>query len=196
MPYANKEPLIADYIPEAKSQKEIDAVGRILDNITAFIDSHCKRPAGYFAPSPDEPSMKRVRGEGMHYLRLPAHVFGSITEIDGETFESLSARLYESDKNGWLYYESDEFGNEDSFSTAYDCRRFVDGRVYKVTARWGYAATPLPIVEAVRLIVSRIWSVQKGTIGQLTPEGFIQERLIPQAAKDLLKNFIRREFEI
>lgn len=198
MPYADKTQLIADYIPEATSTEEIAAVGRILDNVSAFVDSYCKRPSGFFAPSAADPSMKRVRGEGMHYLRLPVHVFNSITEIDGESFASLSASIYESEKNGWLYFESEEFGIEEGFAGAgaYGCRRFTDNRVYKITARWGYLATPLPIVEAVRLIVARIWQTQRGTIGQTTAEGFIQEKLIPQAAKDLLKQFIKKEFAI
>lgn len=196
MSYANKEQLIADYIPEATSEEEIAAIGRILESVEAFVDSYCRRPEGYFAPSPADASMKRVRGEGMHYLRMPVHVFGSITLIDGETFEALSASIYESEKNGWLYFETDEFGNENSFSTSFGCRRFAENRVYKVTARWGYAETPKPVVEAVRLIVARIWQTQRGTIGQTTVEGFIQEKLIPQAAKDFLKPFIKREFEI
>lgn len=195
MPYADKTQLIADYIPEATSAEEIAAIGRILDNISAFVDSYCKRANGFFSPSEAEPEVRRVRGEGMHYLRLPVHVAGSIAEIDGEAFDSLSTSIYESEKTGWLYYESEEFGNEDSFSS-FGCRRFTENRVYKIKARWGYAATPLPVVEAVRLIVTRIWSTQRGTIGQTTAEGFIQERLIPQAAKDLLKNFIKREFEV
>lgn len=196
MPYADLDNLIADYIPEAKSQREKDAVGRILMSVSAFVDSYTKRPAGYFAPAADEVSMKRVRGEGREFLRLPVHVFGSITQIDNETFTAWSARVYESDKSGWLYFESEEFGNESNFSTGYCYKRWTDSRVYKVTARWGYAAVPLPVVEAVRLITARIYSVQKGTIGQVTAEGFINERLIPQAAKDLLKQFIRREFEL
>ncbi len=194
--YANIDELIADYISEAKSDKEKAAIGRILDSVSAFVDSYCKRSEGYFAPSANQPSLKRVRGEGMHYLRLPAHVFNSITEMGGESFESLSASIYESEKNGWLYFETEEFGNENSFSGDYDCRRFTSGKIFKVTARWGYAAVPLPIVEAVRLITARIYAVQKGTIGQTTSEGFIQERLIPAAAKDLLKPFIKRQFEL
>ena len=195
MSYANQNLLIADYIPEATSDGEIAAIGRILNNVSAFVDSYCKRPEGFFSPSPEAVSMKRVRGEGMHYLRLPVHVFGTMGEIDSKAWSEYSAYLYESEKNGWLYFETEEFGNEDSFS-AFGCRRFTENRIYKIKARWGYAATPLPIVEAVRLIVTRIWLTQRGTIGQTTAEGFIQERLIPAAAKDLLKQFIKREFEI
>lgn len=196
MTYADQEQLIADYLPEAKSAREIAAVDRIADAASRFVDSYCRRPADYFSPAPTAPSMKRVRGEGQSFLRLPVHVFGSITQIDNKTFSAWSNRVYESDKSGWLYFESDEFGVESNFSTGYCYKRWTSERIYKVTARWGYAATPPPIVEAVRLITARIYSVQKGAIGQVTAEGFINERLIPQAAKDLLKNFVKREFEI
>lgn len=189
-PYADKDELIADYIPEAKSDREKAAVGRILDAASAFVDSYCKRAPGYFSPSPTEATMKRVRGEGHHYLRLPVHVFGSVA------IENLDSSIfYESDKNGWVYFESEEFGNENNFYIGFDCRAFLENKIYKVTARWGFEATPLPVVEAVRLIVARIYAVQRGTIGQITTEGFIQERLIPAAAKDLLAQFIKREFE-
>lgn len=196
MPYADLNNLIADYIPEATSDEEIASVGRILNSASAFVDRYCKRGDGYFVPSPNDPTMKRVRGEGMNYLRLPVHVFGSITQIDGDDFSDLSLFLYESEKSGWLYFESDEFGNESDFVTGYRCKRWTAERVFKITARWGYAATPPPIVEAVRLITARIWQTQRGTIGQTTVEGFIQEKLIPQAARDLLQSFVKREFEI
>ena len=195
MPYANIDELIADYIPEATSDEEKAALERILDNVSAFVDSSAKRAAGYFAPSPEQSSMKRIRGEGRHFLRLPVHVFGSIEKVELNGREINSDSFYESEKNGWLYFENDGSGLEDTFSI---CRNnhFFDGAVYKVTARWGYEAIPLPIVEAVRLIVTRIWATQRGTIGQTTVEGYIQEKLIPQAAKDLLKSFVKREFEI
>lgn len=200
MPYADLNNLIADYIPEVKNAKETAALGRILDNVSAFVDSYCKRstplqPTGYFSPATEDSiSEKRLRGEGQNFLRLPIHVFGSIESVtlNGTVIDSNS--YYESDKSGWLYFEDEAFGIEDGFD---DCNRiWHENRIYKVRAKWGYAATPLPIVEAVRLIVLRIWSTQRGVIGQVTPEGFVQERLIPAAAKELLQPFIKREFEI
>ncbi len=197
MPYANLDNLIADYLPEAKSAKEINAVTRILDSASAFVDSYCRQRSGYFSPleADSPPTLRRVRGEGNRFLRLPVHIFGSISKV--ELYGNLidSAAYYESDKNGWLYLEDDYIRTDVSFSSGW-LSNFAPDATYQVTARWGLATTPLPIVEAVRLIVARIYSVQKGTIGQITAEGFIQERLIPAAAKDLLKGFIKREFEI
>ena len=208
MPYADLDNLIADYIPEATSDEENAALGRILDNVSAFVDSYCKRPTDYFKSSYEhaaegtqppeytpETAIKRIRGEGYHFLRLPVHVFGSIESVSLNGREINSESYYESEKNGWIYFENDAFGLEDTFSLCSN-NHFFDGVTYFVAAVWGYENIPLPIVEAVRLIVARIWSVQKGTIGQVTAEGYIQEKLIPQAGKDLLKPFIKREFEI
>ena len=212
MKYADLDNLIADYIPEATSDEEKAAIGRILDNVSAFVDAYCKRPPNYFdsvlttdasglPPSGSNPPLvltaattKRVRGEGHHFLRLPVHIFGSIESLtlNGRVINSF----YESEKNGWLYIEhlSGNIYQDNQWSMVND--KWLDGVTYFVAAVWGYENIPLPIVEAVRLIVARIWSVQKGTIGQVTAEGFIHEKLIPQAAKDLLKPFVRREFEI
>lgn len=190
MRYADLDNLIADRLPEVKSPREKEALERMIDNVSAFVDSYCKRRTliqtkGFFEPSPDEPKMKRLRGEGERFLRLPVHVFGSITEVscNGQIIDS--AKYYESEKNGWLYLENN--GCADYWQ---------DGLTYKVTARWGYAETPLEIVEAVTQIIVRWWETNKGVIGQITPNGFVIERDMPPAAKTLLAQFIKREFEI
>lgn len=195
MRYANLENLIADYLPEAKSEKEIAAVGRILDNISSFIDTYCRRPAGFFAPVSEE-NEKRVRGEGKHFLRLPVHQFGTVTQVktNGGTVIS-SAAYYESEKNGWLYAEEGSRSPELSFDSC-SSNVWEDSAIFKVTAKWGYAATPPDLEEAVRLIVVRIYETQRGSLGQITPSGFVIERLIPPAAKEILDFYKRREFEI
>lgn len=196
MPYADKDLLIADYIPEAKSQSEKDAIGRILDAVSVFVDGYCKRTSGFFNPSPADATVRRVRGEGERFLRLPTHVFGSITEVTTNYGSVInSSAYYESEKNGWLYAEDDGIYPEASFDLC-SPDRWADGQTFKVTARWGYAATPLDLSEAVRLIVVRIWETQRGTLGQFTPSGFVIERLIPPAAKEILDRYKRREFEV
>lgn len=196
MPYADLDNLLADYLPEVEKDEDKQAIARILDNVSAFVDTFCDRISGYFNPSPVEPSVKRVRGEDQRFLRLPVHIFDSITEIDGKPFADYSNFLYESDKNGWLYFESEEFGNEHSFRTFDGTRLFMDGRVYKVKARWGYQQTPLDLQEAVRQIVCKLWEIKKGTLGQITPNGFVIERAMPPFAKEVLTKYKKRAFEI
>lgn len=201
MTYANLENLLADYLPDVEKDEDLAAIGRILENVSAFVDTFCDRTSGFFNPSPDVATVKRVRGEGHRFLRLPVHVFGSLQEIDGKPFAEYSAYLYESDKNGWLYFESEEFGNENSFSSIcgdlpFNNRNFIDGRVFKIKARWGYAATPKDLEEAVRQTVCRLWEVKKGTLGQQTPNGFIIERALPLFAKEVFTKYRKRPFEI
>jgi hypothetical protein len=195
MAYADKDQLIADYIPDAKSAAEIAAVGRILDSVSAFVDTYCKRLPGFFNASPDDPTEKRVRGEGEYYLRLPVHVIGSVESVTLNGTDIDTADYYESDKNGWLYLENNSFGLERTFEVA-NCRQWIDTAVYKVTARWGYDATPLDLTEAVRLTVLRIWETQKGTLGQITPGAFVVERALPLFAREVLDKYKKREFEI
>jgi hypothetical protein len=195
MAYTDKDQLIADYIPEAKSADEIAAVGRILDSVSAFVDTYCNRLPGFFNPSPNDPTEKRVRGEGEHYLRLPVHVIGSVESVTLQGTEIDTADYYESDKNGWLYLENNGFGLERTFREACD-RNWIDTAVYKVTARWGYAATPLDLQEAVRQFVAKIWETQKGVLGQVTPDGFVIERAMPLTVREILDKYKKRQFEI
>lgn len=188
MPYANLENLLTDYLSEVKKDIEKDAIERMLAGVSSFVDKYCNRPSGYFDPAIETPSMKRVRGEGYHFLRLPKHVFGSITEINSQSFADLSSQIYESDKNGWLYYETSEFGN--------DCKSFEYGKVYKVTARWGFEATPADIQQAVCQIVQRWFRTANGIIGDQMPNGFVLEREMPKSAKAVLDTYKKREFEI
>lgn len=307
MAYADKDQLIADYIPDARSAAELAAVDRILAGVSAFVDTYCRRTAGYFAGvgatpgnkqkirvsvsaaiqapgnvnltvaaaglsgsprtvsysattfdtsdtiaaglrtlaaadsvlnafftitntgnqidlearnyaandltmsatvfspfiggavavtttnsttlvtgSYNAPTEKRLRGEGKNFLRLPVHVVSTIEQVTLYGTVIDSALYYESDKNGWLYRE--DLGLTDSL--------WEEGLTYKVTARWGYAVTPLDLSEAVRQIVVAVWERQKGVLGEVTPNGFVIERAMPLFAREVLDRYKRREFEI
>lgn len=308
MAYTDRDRLIADYIPEAKSDAEKTAIGRILDGVCAFADTYCRRSSGYFAAkgatlgalqkvrvgvdanitapgrvslqltaagmsgSPrtvnyeasglddglliaaglrgaaaadpiinaffsisgagagidlevkahapndstlaatvfapffggavtvtqtyssslvagtyDPPTEKRVCGEGEHFLRLPVHVPGTIEQVSLHGGVIDSAHYYESEKNGWLYYDGDTYDRSDYW---------IDGALYTVKARWGFAATPLDLEEAIRQTVARIWQAQKGVLGEVTPNGFVIERAMPLFAREVLDRYKRREFEV
>ena len=209
MRYADLDNLIADYIPGATKATEKAAVGRILDGVSAFVDSYTNRPTGYFnpvsIPAADEdseptlpaPTAKRVRGEGTNFLRLPRHVFGTATIQD-----VIAGSYYESEVNGWLYFDSpltNAFDGDETVVNGPDCGgyspRFWHGRVYLVSAVWGYERTPADLEEAVRQTVVKWYETQRGVLGQITPNGFVIERDIPKSAKLILDNYKKREFE-
>jgi hypothetical protein len=196
MTYTDKDQLIADYIPEATKASEIAAIGRILDNVCSFVDTYCKRRSGYFNPASNEASIKRIRGEGNHFLRLPIHVFGSIDSVTLYDTEIDSQSYYESDKNGWLYFETAGLDLEENTFVVGNSSSWCDGEIYKVTARWGYEATPADLQEAIRQTVTRVWEAQKGVLGEVTPNGFVIERAMPLFAREVLDRYKRREFEI
>ncbi len=189
VPYANIDQLIADYLPDAKSQAEKTALGRILDAVTRQIDSHCKRPAGYFAPAAAQPSARQFHGEGTNYLRIPVHVANS---IDLETGVQVSGHpvknwLERGERGGWLYMTCG-LGKLGGL--------WVRGVEYTVRARWGYEETPPDIAEACRQLAVHYFERQRGTIGQLTPSGFVIERDMPPPVKTILAAYKRKEFEV
>lgn len=191
--YANVDDLIADLMPEATSQAEIDAIERVTAGASDFVDRYCNRPAGYFLPASNTATARNFRGEGRRALRIPAHIRDSVTVTGIE-----ASTYYESQDLGWLYFNAEvapETGEVGSFD---DYRIWQKGKLYEVTAKWGYAETPVAIVEAVRQIVVRWYKTARGSFGadQVTPSGFIAERDIPAAARAILDTYRKREFEI
>lgn len=195
MAYADLENLIADYLPEATKDEETAALERLLDNVSAFVDSYCKRKSGFFSPNNTETTI-RAYGEGERFLRLPVHQFGSITEVTYRGSVISQADYYESDKNGWLYLEDDNNSPETSFDFCSNLR-WYEGETYRVKLKLGYAETPKAIQEFCRLAVKSIWESQQGTLGQISPEGFaLKAQLFPPDLLLMIAEFRKREFEI
>lgn len=191
--YADIDDLIADLMPELTSQDEIDAIERTLAGASAFVDRYTGRPAGYFLPASNTATARNFRGEGRRALRIPAHVRGSVTVAGIE-----ASTYYESRDLGWLYFNAEvapETGEAGSFD---DYRIWQKGKLYTVTAKWGYSATPDDIAEAVRQIVVRWYKTARGAFGadQVTPTGFVVERDVPASARVILDTYRKREFEI
>ena len=138
---------------------------------------------------------KRVRGEGHRFLRVPLHQFGTITEVKNGVSVIDSSSYYESDANGWLYLEDNSLP-ETSFDLA-SSNRWYEGVVYKITAKWGYAATPALIEEVVRILTVSLWETTRGTLGQISSAGFLlKPNQVPPDLLLMLEEFRKREFEI
>ncbi len=184
--YASLEELISDCLPEVKSAGERDALARFLAAASRAIDAGCKRPAGYFAPSPAQPAPRSFYGENTNYLRLPVHVAGSIDLETGVEVAGHPVRNWV-EQSGWLY-QTRGLGKLGGV--------WVRGVEYTVRARWGYAATPADIVLACKDLATHYFAKHRGVIGQTTPGGFVIERDMPPTVKGLLVEYRRKEFEI
>lgn len=184
--YADLAQLTADYLPEAQSAAEQAALGRILAAVTVAIDSYTKRPPQYFASAEAQPTARFFTGEGKVYLRLPVHIAGSIDPAEGVDCSGHSITNWV-ERGGWLYQTSG-LGKLGGI--------WQRGVEYTVSARWGYDTTPADITEACRQLVVHYFERQRGTIGQVTPNGFVIDRDMPPTVKTLLAAYRRKEFEV
>lgn len=188
--YVDLESFLAAKLPAVKKDEEKAAISAVLAAASSFVDRETLRGSGFFAVSPNEPTTRRFRGDGTRILRIPAHIKGSVS------VENVPlAAWYESDVNQWLYkYDT---GQIEPFVPSYDGYPvWTRGGLYNVAARWGFAETPAEIVECVSMIALRWWQSQQGTLGQITPTGFVIERDVPPAARAILDSWTKGEFEI
>lgn len=185
--YANLDDLITDYLPEVGDNvTKRAALDRVLLSVTTAIDSYCKRTAQYFAPAGEQPSPRIFFGEGKNALRLPVHVAGSIDQLEGVDLAGHAITNWV-ELRGWLFLTCG-FGQLGGI--------WQRGVQYTVRARWGYETTPPDVVEACRQWVVHFYERQNGTIGQITPTGFVIERDMPPSVKTLLAAYKPKELEI
>lgn len=196
MDYVDAAAFLAQRLPEVKNENDIAAITAKITAASTFVDNTTKRLPGYFGAAPADPSSRFFRGDGTHILRIPKHITGTATVEN----VPISA-YYEHEQSGWLYKLSQAqlqvAGEPDELSgTAFDNYPiWTKGVRYTVAARWGYEAIPADISEAVEMIVLRWWETQTGTFGQITPGGFVVERDVPPAARAILNNYVKGEFE-
>ena len=191
--YADDAEIVADYLPEFDLTNEADAavVARRNEAVSAFVDSYTGRRPGYFLPASATATPKQIRGENRNFLRVPVHAgAATVSGVSTLTFR-------ESSKNGWLYVNQPDGLDIESDEYVSDYSRFwSSGRIYIVSARWGYEQTPAEIIEAVKMIVGDWVGKGRGILGQITPAGFLIERDAPPSALTLLQPFIKGEYEI
>lgn len=199
--YANDAEIIADKIPAATSENETAAIARLNESVSAAVDAYCKRPPGYFLPASATATPRNFRGRGTHILPLPVHVFGTV-EVSGFAGAGAAGAFYENEVSGFLYRGTPNgganwIGNLSEIATGADGGAvWTKGAIYSVSARWGYAETPAPIIEAVKQIVARWFAQGQGTFGEVSPTGFVIERSAPPSAILLLNPFVRGEYEL
>lgn len=171
----------------------ITQVNAMIDAVSAWIDTYTDRPANYFGVAADDPTVRRYRGQDKDLLRIGPHVGTAAV-----TIPLVAASLIHEDSNGWIRYDGlDNISGDEDYISTYKTGRFFEKDVtYHVSARWGFVAIPPDIVLACALIVGEIMDRGKGVIGQVSPAGFVIERAMPLAARDILDGRKRKEFEI
>ncbi|MCP9496086.1 MAG: hypothetical protein MSG64_16685 [Pyrinomonadaceae bacterium MAG19_C2-C3] len=186
MNYANVEQL-RQYLP-AVSDADETALESIITRASRAIDAYCRRDAGEFAGTASEGTERVLYGTGAPRMDIPAYVPKSVSAVSGLNDSPVMFREY----RGGLV-TTDERGVWTPHV------QFRKGVPYKVTARWGYEATPADITEACLQLATRWWRAKdegfSGAIGAITTGGSIIERGFPPGVKTLLEPYVLIERE-
>lgn len=193
MSYLVAEDFLSERLPEVQNEADVANITQMIKAVSLFIDKFTNRENGYFAAAAADPAARFFRGDGTHILRIPQHIPGTAA-VEHVPITAY----YEHDPSGWLYkfsqaqlqVSAELSGSPDHYPI------WTKGTRYSVAARWGFSEIPADIAEAAAMIVLRWWETQKGTLGQLTPNGFVIERDLPPAARTILSNYVRKEFEL
>jgi hypothetical protein len=133
-------------------------VQKIIPRCARVFDLVAEVAPGYFGAAAEAPALKTFFGDGSAYLRLDPYVGeladGAVTTLDGYTVPEFYERT-DRWKNPFLHARAsgrvvtllDEaawFGGALSGGS-----NWSEGQPYKVSARWGFEATPDDVVEAV-----------------------------------------------
>lgn len=137
---------------DAKYDALLIRASRLFDRAVEVEDDH-------FAAAAQNPSVRTFYGDGSTYLRLDPYVPGSLTTVTMPTGYEVPDRV-ELGRDGSFYLV--RTFNEDG--TLYNDQRWIlsrpgwfPGVPVTVTARWGYAAIPDDVVQAVLAKAIQLW---------------------------------------
>lgn len=139
-----------DQVNELQFQPNSAESGRIealIDRASRMIDKLCEVKDGYFDAAAASASAQSLDGTGTRYLRLPPYV-GSIdlsADVAYESGNDLPDCRLKRDELGTYWLIADN-------GFIWDVEDQIN-----VTARWGFAATPLEIQQAVVELVIAMW---------------------------------------
>lgn|GEM_PF-5677280 len=192
MDYATLEELLG-YLPSVTSDEDKGVLAAMITRGSRAIDTYTRRDPETFAPAPTEASARRFYGADSAVLLLSEFVADSIEEVTAPT--------------GYMPEDYVEFrrGQIRGLHTATTDKILTPRVVWKkgvpftVTARWGYAAIPADIKEALMQLVVRWWRSKDeafaGVIGQVGTDRTIIEKGFPSGVKTLLGPYVLESAE-
>lgn len=190
--YATLEELLG-YLSLVSSDEDKVVLTQMLARGSQAIDDYTRRAAGAFALAPEEAADLVVYGEDSAVLRLSEFVAGSIESVTGPAGRTPESFVE--------YRRGRVIGLHSATSDKILTPRVAweRGVPYTVRARWGFAATPGAVKEALLQLVVRWWRTKdeafSGVIGQLSADHSIIERGFPPGVKNLLDPYVLEELK-
>jgi hypothetical protein len=190
MDYGNIDDLIRGYLPAVTSDEDKATLAGMITRASRTLDIRTRREENAFAPAPEESAERTFYGEDSAVLRVSEFVAGSIESATGPSGRTPPAYVE--------FRRLKIVGLHSATSDKILTPRVVweRGVPYVVTARWGFQATPGPIVEGTYQLVRAWWREQggdlSGAVGDVNQ--FRQtERGFPKAVDDLIQPFVLDE---
>lgn len=155
---------VAEYGYQIDEEDEA-VLGKIGPRCDRLFDTVAGVPPGYFCAAPAGVAVQTVFGDGSGILRLPPYVGeladGAVTSPAGYTVPEFYERT---DRWGNRFLQATSSPravtllDEDAwFSGTLRGGCWREGAPYKVSARWGFEATPDDVKEAVLELIIMVW---------------------------------------
>lgn len=128
----------------AISDSELDA---LIEQASRFFDLECGVESGHFEAAGDTAVERTFYGDGTNYLRLDPYVADSLTSVTFPTGYTVPPYV---ERDGYLVITTSDgalLARRGFSNLCYGGWR--DRLAIKVTARWGYSATPADVKLAI-----------------------------------------------
>ena len=189
--YGTVDALITGFLPSANAGDR-DALAGMLTAAYRAIDSRTRRQPLAFIPAPEQATEQTFYGTDSPVLLLPDFVADSISSVTGPAgyMPPTWVVWQRRDETTGAYRR----GIHTAMTGGILTPRFTwkKGVPFKVTAHWGFVATPPEITQGGYLLVRHWWTQGPGNLsgptGDLRP--YAQERGFPKMVDELIAPYV------
>lgn len=161
----------------------------LIESASRFFDLEAGVKPGYFEPAGLTATARTFYGDGSNYIKLDPYVEGSlsstITMPEGYTVPSYAER------NGHLVITTSD-GLHPPFRGFYNSTwsGWPTGVGVTVTARWGYAATPADVRQAViELVINLLRETDPAALKLVNIDGWPVREKCPPRVLEIAKKY-------
>lgn len=130
-----------------------DQLNDLIEKASRYFDLLCGVIPGYFEAAEATPNERTFYGDGTRFLRLDRYVSGSLNTSIGLPDGYTAPEFVERD--GYLVTTSNGVIHASPWS---ECGGWYSGVPIRVTAKWGFTATPADVKLAVIELTANLWS--------------------------------------
>lgn len=166
-----------------------DVLTKLIERASRLFDIECGVAEGFFEAATGSATERAIYGDGTNFLRLPPYVAGTLSTALG--YPPSYSELEFVEHGGYLVRTVDGVLNAGPYNGWYESVPI------RVTAKWGFAATPAEVKHAViKLVIHICRTVDPTQLKLLVLDGqpLFQDRM-PKDVIDLARRLRYRYAE-